>query len=121
MKQWKIKQTKKYTKQYRKYEEKHPDELTAVLENFETYKMVVDMIGNPFHPKIQNRGFFHPEPKGIAAIDQAGVITDKTLQETRFYLYPDKKNEVLYLLTIGSKKTQEKDIKWCKDMLKKIK
>ncbi len=119
MKQWEIKRTKKYNKQHRDYENNTPDELIAVLENFETYRTVVSTTGNPRHPFVLNKGPIHSERKGIIGITQTGVITNKTLQETRLYVYPDIDNKILYVLTIGNKNTQAKDIKWCCEMVEK--
>jgi hypothetical protein len=43
------------------------------------------------------------------------------LQQTRLYVYPDIQDKSLYLLAIGDKNSQKKDIQFCIDTVKQIK
>ena len=63
-------------------------------------------------------GFFRSEGEGVYRIGQTGVAGAK---ETRLYVYPDATSETVYLLEIGSKDTQQKDIAKAKGSVRKIK
>jgi len=112
---WNIEITTKFQRTYKKYEKKHENELIAVWNNLDTYLETLQKINNPLNIKA---GYIHPECKGIIAIDQKKAETK--LKETRLYIYPDSKTNILYLLIIGDKKSQRSDIKFCEDFVKKI-
>jgi len=42
------------------------------------------------------------------------------MKETRLYVYPDSVTEVLYLLTLGDKKSQRGDISFCVSYVKAL-
>ena len=74
--------------------------------------------------------FIHPEPDGIKALDQSGAKNKETrkvskkrhkLKQTRLYIYPNTTTKTLHLLTLGGKKSQAGDIKYCKKIVKDIK
>lgn len=50
----------------------------------------------------------HKEERGVVALDQRGP--KGSLQEMRLYTYADEQKKILYLITIGNKKTQQADI-----------
>ena len=59
--------------------------------------------------------FFRSEGKGLYRIGQR-----KGDHETRLYVYPDQENEIIYILSIGDKNTQQRDINECKKKIRKI-
>ena len=62
-------------------------------------------------------GFVHPEPNGVVSIDQKrGGLN---LAQTRLYAYPDER-KILYLITLGDKPSQAKDIKSCASFIKAL-
>jgi hypothetical protein len=114
---WDLISTEKYERKLKTYEKKNPNELIAMLANLDTYHHALNQLNKPLQIKA---GFIHPEPKGIVAIDQKGGKQKVKLKQTRLYVYPDTKSGNLYLLTIGDKKTQRADIKYCKDFVSRI-
>lgn len=97
---------------------KRVHEFVAVIENLERYRRALNYAGGPQH--ITGK-YVHHEPMGIKALDESGERKIKKLQATRLYVYPDVATRTLYLLTIGSKNTQSKDIELCRKMVKQIK
>jgi hypothetical protein len=65
-------------------------------------------------------GFVHDEPDGIKAIDQRGVLKMK-LRESRLYVFPEVLGKILYLLTIGDKRSQGEDIQFCREYVRSLK
>ena len=66
-------------------------------------------------------GFIHNEPDGIIALDQKGGKQKVKLQQTRLYIFPNVEAKILYLLLIGSKQSQGKDINYCRKFVRKFK
>jgi hypothetical protein len=62
-------------------------------------------------PKEIIRGYIHPEPKGVLAFDESGPGNPQ--KAVRLYAYPEEQREVLHVLTIGDKSSQERDIEDC--------
>ncbi len=116
MLKWALEVTDKYERAYKRFEKKEPKILKAVLSNLDKYFHALEDHGSP--QKI-TAGFIHKEPHGIKAIDQRG--SNEKLKETRLYIYPDTTKSTLHLITIGDKKTQSVDIKFCNKYVVKIK
>ncbi len=104
---WMVLPEDDYLRCHRWYEKKRPRELKAVLTNLDT---LVTALQSGVRLQQIKVGFVHPEPAGVIAIDQRGVIRG-SLAETRLYTFPDEEDETLHLLTIGDKKSQPDDIK----------
>jgi len=117
MVKWVTETTDKFERKYKEYEKKHKFELQAVLVNLNKYFEALQEIGNP---KVIKAGYIHPEPMGIIAIDQKGGKKKVKLKETRLYLYCGVENNIVYLITLGDKKSQSKDIEYSKSFVKKI-
>lgn len=116
MLKWILETTDKYNRTYKRYEKKNPKILKAVLANLDKYFHALEDHGSP--QKI-TAGFIHKEQHGVKAIDQRGG--EEKLKETRLYIYPDTTKSTLHLITIGDKKTQSVDIKFCNKYVEKIK
>jgi hypothetical protein len=112
---WKIKTTDEYQRRLKQFQKKRPRELAAVLDNLDTYHKA--LIGGT-RPKQAVFGFVHAEPLDIVALDQKGG--GASLAQTRLYVYPDAAREILYIITLGDKKSQNDDIATCKDFVKKL-
>ncbi|MGR3176523.1 MAG: hypothetical protein ACUZ8E_00520 [Candidatus Anammoxibacter sp.] len=115
MKTWKIETTDVYDRKHRRFEKKNPDELRSMLNNLDTYYKSLTSLG---HPQKIVASYIHKEPKGVKAIDQKG--SKAKLKQTRLYIYPNIETKTLYLMTIGDKKTQRKDIKFCENFVKTL-
>lgn len=87
---------------------KYRRELKNLLVNLQAY---LDALNEGATPVQIQRGFLHPEPHGILAIDQRGE--GQGLKEFRLYIYPDTDRQKLYLLALGDKNTQKSDIASC--------
>jgi hypothetical protein len=105
---WQLIPTAEYQRRHKRYEKDHPRELQAVLSNLDTYKAALDAGTNPLQVRA---GFIHPERRGVVAIDQKGG--GPKLAQTRLYVYPETTTETLYVLTLGDKRSQRDDIKYC--------
>ena len=116
MEVWELDHTEKYETTYKRYAKKHPHELTAVLSNLDKYHSALNSIGKVLQITA---GFIHREPNGVIALDQKGGGRKVKLKQTRLYLYPAVEEKVVYLLIIGDKKTQTKDIKYCSEFVRK--
>ncbi len=113
MTEWRVEPTDAYSRAHKRYEKKQPAELIAVLDNLDRYFKI---ISHGTHPQFVVLGCLHDEGKGVRAIDQKGGGKGK-LRQTRLYIYPDIDQKILYLLTIGDKKSQKDDIKLSADFV----
>jgi hypothetical protein len=117
---WTVRPLAEYATRRRKWAKKRWRELSAAEINLETYRIALATGVKPLQIKY---GFIHPEGNGVVAIDQHGH--GKSLAETRLYVYPDTETDademVLYLLTIGDKNTQARDIQFCKEFVASLK
>jgi len=102
---WTEEVTGQFERDTKWYAKKHPDELAAVLRNLERYRKQLSIVGNP---ALIRAGYIHEEPHGVQAVDQKGG--GKALAETRLYVYADMEQKVLYLITIGNKADQSRDV-----------
>ncbi len=105
---WSLEVTAEFTNRQKWYSKKRPHELQAVLDNLDSYHKALQNGTNPQQAKF---GFIHPEPKGVLGVDQKGGGAN--LKQTRLYTFPDPMARVLYLVTLGDKKTQKDDLKYC--------
>jgi hypothetical protein len=64
-------------------------------------------------------GFLRDEGLGVLRISESGTAAN--VAATRLYIYPDVDTEILYVLTIGDKSTQDEDIELCKSFARQIK
>ncbi len=62
--------------------------------------------------------FFRSEGNGVYRIGQSSV---KSPCEMRLYVYPDETSKTMFLLTIGDKNTQQKDIQACHEKADELK
>jgi len=113
---WSIETSDRWEKDQKWYEKKRPDELAAVLNNLQKYLSYLNKMPNS---KTVHAGFMHPEPMGMVAIDQRG--SRGNLQETRLYTFADDEKKVLYLITIGNKDEQSRDIELGKNFVEILK
>lgn len=92
------------SRSYKKYRR----ELKNLLGNLQ---VDLDALNAGAMPAQIQRGFLHPEPYGVPAIDQRG--DGQGLKEFRLYIYPDMEQHKLYLLALGDKNSQKSDIASC--------
>lgn len=112
---WQQLPTDEFSRSVKWYAKKRKRELTAVLDNLDTY---LKALSEGMRPQHKLFGFQHAEPHGVWAIDQKGG--GKSLAETRLYIYPDTATETLHLIALGDKNTQNEDIKFCNDFVAEL-
>ena len=80
---------------------------------------VIDML-NEETPlsRISKSGYVHREKNGVYATDQTG--TPGRARQIRLYYYPDLKNRTVYVLRVGDKSTQTKDVIFCRQYVAKL-
>jgi hypothetical protein len=100
--------------QFKKFNRNHPAEYASCFTNLGILTRVL----NAGH-KVGgfDLGFFRSEGGGLYRIGQSGVVAAK---ETRLYVYPDEEAKLIYVLGIGTKETQQNDIKSAKKQIRKI-
>lgn len=106
---WKLSPSIDVEKRLKKHRKKHSRELKNVFDNLDTFFKCLE--AGASSAQI-HRGFIHPEPSGVLAIDQKGKGAH--LKEFRLYIYQDEESEILHLIILGDKNTQADDIKFCK-------
>jgi hypothetical protein len=111
--QWRLQPSAQFSHIAKWYEKKHPNELTAILNNTTRYLSLLNACKNA---AVAQAGYLHHEPCGVKAIDQKGG--GRNLQETRLYTYADDTTRILHLITIGNKDEQPSDIEFSKQFVK---
>lgn len=109
---WNIPPTTQWERDHNYYDKNHPRELAALLNNLTRYLSLINCSPNA---KSAFAGYLHFEAAGVVAIDQKGG--GPNLQETRMYTYADEAQKMLYLITIGNKNTQRKDVQFSKNFV----
>ncbi len=112
---WELQPSDEYERRFKQWTKKRPLESKALLANLARYQEALERAAKP--AQIQ-AGFVHPEPLGVVAVDQKGGGSN--LAESRLYVFPHEPTKTLYLLTIGDKNSQAKDIKWCKETVTEL-
>ena len=82
------------------------------MNNLDTYMRTLNM---GVKPGFIQAGFIHREPHGVIAIDQKGAKGSP--KQTRLYIYAFEVGNILYLITIGDKNAQKRDIQDCRQFV----
>ena len=112
---WEIERHDDFYKRIKTFQKKYRRELQNALDNLDTFHLALQAGAKPSQIK---KGFIHAEPHGVLAIDQKGH--GKHLKETRLYIYADQREQVIHVITIGDKDSQEDDIKFCSEFAKSL-
>ena len=106
---WKLATTEWFEADRVRYEKKHSRELAAVMNNVSRY---VQALNCSKLASFVRAGYLRPEGGGVVAVDQSAG--GGALQATRLYTYADQTEKTLWLIAIGDKQTQPKDIQQSK-------
>ena len=89
------------------FKKDYSDEFDNVMVNLDTY---IDALNSGLSPEQikRNNQFVHNEGKGVVSITQHPLR--RGAHPIRLYVYPDEVNRILYILFIGDKNQQKKDI-----------
>ena len=112
MSEWVLEVSPFFAGRFRRYQKKHSNETAAVMNNLDTYLRTLNM---GVKPELIQASFIHREPQGAVAIDQKGVKGSP--RQTRLYVYSFVASTTLYLITIGDKNSQKRDIQDCRQFV----
>lgn len=112
---WQIEPTTGWERDQKHYSKKHPNELAAVMRNLERFFIILKASKNS---KCVQAGYLHTESMGILAVDQKGGGAN--LQEARMYIYADDTSQIVYLIAICDKASQNSDVEYSKDFVRRI-
>jgi|AntAceMinimDraft_9_1070365.scaffolds.fasta_scaffold16434_3 hypothetical protein len=112
---WYIKDAEASRSSFKKLNKNHQKEYVACFVNLDKILTVLNSGSKIGGFKV---GFFRSEGSGLYRIGQTGV---KASKEVRLYVYPESEDEIMYILSIGTKETQKNDINEAKRKIKKIK
>jgi putative component of toxin-antitoxin plasmid stabilization module len=112
---WTYSQTSDWIRRQKHFQKKRARKLIAALNNLDAFFKTLEKRVKPREAKF---GFVHPEPLGVFAIDQKGG--GQSLAQLRAYVDQDEDEEILHLLTIGDKTSQQDDIPTCKQYVAQI-
>lgn len=103
---WKLQPAPTFERAKKRYQNKRPGELAAVLRNLGRLLERLDELPDC---RAAQFGFLHPEPHGVWAINQHGPSKIR-LQETRLYVFPSGHDMTLHIITVGNKNSQASDL-----------
>lgn len=112
---WHFETTDLFLRRQKEFDKKRPGQLKAVLRNLARYQKMLDEA--PVAQLI-SANFIHPEKRGIVAITQQGFNPKQP--PTRLYLYAAQNSKIVYLITIGDKRTQPGDIEDCYQFIRTL-
>ena len=112
---WMLEESTIFASKFKKYQKKHPNETAAVMNNLDTY---VKTLNAGVKPALIKAGFIHRETQGVIALDQKGAKGSP--RQTRLYIYTYEINNTVFLITIGDKNSQKRDIDDCRSFMKSI-
>ena len=90
--------------QFKKMQKKHPNEFVSCFANLEK---ILNTLNNGIKLPQIKVGFFRSERGGVYRISQSGI---RSAKETRLYIYFYEKNEIIYILGLGTKDQQSAEI-----------
>ena len=94
----------------------HGDPTRTALRHLQD---VIDMLNEEIPlSRISKAGFVHREKNGVYATDQTGTLG--RARQIRLYYYPDLKKRTVYVLRVGDKSTQTKDVVSCRQYVAKL-
>jgi putative component of toxin-antitoxin plasmid stabilization module len=112
--QWGVAVTDEAAKEIHKCVAKHPRETASVNDNL---RRVFEQLRSGKRLASFKFGFFRSEGDGLYRIGQTGV---PGARETRLYIFPDEASSTVFVLGMGDKDMQQRDIKHAKEMIRDI-
>ncbi|MCQ2286645.1 MAG: hypothetical protein MJZ76_07200 [Bacteroidales bacterium] len=85
----------------------HTQEFQNIFTNLKGFTDALN-VGIPLEQAKRTLPYIHNEKKGLLAVDQR---PPKGGFQLRLYIYPDEKSHIIYIVTIGDKKSQQANIK----------
>ena len=101
---------------FRQFRKKHPREYDSCFNNLDKIIRLLDE-GKTLSEIQYNPSFFRHETEGIFRIGQSGLAGAK---ESRLYIYLSFSGRMIYVLGIGTKETQQADLRQARKSIKNI-
>jgi len=101
---------------FSRFQKNHHKEYVSCFSNLEKIKRLLNQ-GKKLAEIEHHPSFFRHETNGIFRIGQSGL---KGAKESRLYVYPCFRENVIYILGIGTKETQQSDLIGAKRAIKGI-
>lgn len=112
---WSISDAHLTASRLKKFYRNHPNETESMLSNLDQQLQVLN--SNRARSLLRfETTHCHREREGLYAMDQSGGRGSK---ECRLYFYPDDKTRTLFILDIGTKESQPKDVPRLQGYIKK--
>lgn len=99
----------------KKFYRNHPDETESMLTNLDQQLLVLNNNRARSFPNMETT-HCHREGRGLYAMSQSG---GKGTKESRLYFYPDNQAGILWILDVGTKESQTKDVTRLQDYIRK--
>ena len=112
--EWTINSDYAEASRFKSYHKKHPRESAACFENLNSVGLALEEFGRPGAFQL---GFFRHEGGNVWRIGQTNV---RHARETRLYVYLLVDGKTVYVLTIGDKSQQKRDIQRCRVLAEEI-
>ncbi|MEX1229590.1 MAG: hypothetical protein WEB58_05080 [Planctomycetaceae bacterium] len=112
---WELEYQAEFERKVKKYAKKHRQETMNAAANLQA---VLEGLNAGLKMRQIVRGFIHDEGEGALAVDESG--RGKHLLGTRLYFYPDEPTETVYVVTIGDKDSQKRDVKTTQDFVSRL-
>ncbi len=100
---------------FKQFNKRHPNEYRSCFANLKKVKGLLESGCKVGGFQI---GFFRAEGEGLYRIGQSKV---RGAKETRLYVYPSEQDKRIYILRIGTKDSQQADMRKAKGILRQIK
>jgi len=101
---------------FSRFQKNHQEEYASCFSNLEKIKRLLNQ-GKKLAEIEHHPSFFRHETNGIFRIGQSGL---KGAKKSRLYIYPCFRENVIYILGIGTKETQRSDLIRAKKAIKDI-
>jgi len=115
---WKIIPCSDYEKDKKDFAKKWPDEMQAIAANLCTFFRAID--AGAKQEQLKTLGFVHSEPLGILALDERGCKKRTKRKALRLYIFVDDRAETIFVMLIGDKSSQSRDIALCRGFVQPI-
>lgn len=121
---WRLEWSPRFEATFKKLKKQHRNECLNAVDNLDTYFQALAEGAKP--AQLSPQGFVHNEREGAYAVDQT-MQRDKSKPrrrvntEVRLYVYPDEAAEVLYVIQIGGKGSQSRDVNEVHEFVRDIK
>ena len=115
LQKWELDSSFASRSRFKKFNKQHPEEYASCFANLNKIKGILESGHCVNNFKV---GFFRAEGSGLYRIGQTGIPSAK---ESRLYISIDEAERKIYILGIGTKETQQKDIIDAKKQIQKMK